>query len=210
MLAVLVLVGVIRWSNTVTLGSAVIGVVLGIITLGSLILLVRRKGLIDGLKDDIARARGVADDWKAERDAAAAKADRLVQELADEKVRARDALATLEIEQQEIRHGLKAELEAARKLGEEWRRRGDQTPVVEGLTQILERLTTAEQTGINTVAALLESMDERASKRDAAIIDTQRQIVTQLERLTDRVTEKVGEVVQEKLDQNGHTTKEEP
>lgn len=201
-----VLLAAIRWSNAITLGSVIVGVVLGLITLASFVLLVRRKGLIDGLSQDLERARGVAEDWRGERDAAVAKADRLTQEIADEKVHhAAEMNAVLE-EQRDLRHQLKDELAGARLETEVWKQKGDQTPVFEGISatqaglkEILERLTSAERSGVSTIAQMLEGMDERAAKRDAVIVETQQQIVAHLSRIADVVVERVGEVVEEKL-----------
>lgn len=200
-----ILLGV-HWSNTFSFGTAVVGVVLTLITLGGIIYTVRRKGRLEALEEALGLAHGAAESWEAEWKAVTAKADRLQQELAEEKIRCAKETADVLEEQRELRHDLKDELAAARLEAETWKQKGDQTPVFEGLKAILDRLTSAEESGIATVAEMLERSDERAAVRDAAIIDTQRQIVTQLERLTDRVTEKVGEVVQEKLDQNENPT----
>lgn len=203
------LLGVIRWSNTFTLGSAVVGVVISLITVGGFIWLVvrargREKDLLNriaSLESRIKVAEGNADSWHEERDAFASKAERLTDELADERVRCTKQIAAIEAEQTELRHALKAELAATQHLLEAEKKKPDQTVVVEGLTQILERLTTAEQTGVATVAKLLESMEERAARRDAAIVDTQQQIVAQLSRVAEVVADRVGEVVQQKVEQ---------
>jgi hypothetical protein len=108
-----------------------------------------------------------------------------------ERVRAEQAEAEAR-EQRELKHDLKSELAAAKM-------KTDQTPLFAGITQILERLSNAESSGVETVSKLLEAMDERAVARDAALLATQREIAATLDRISDRMADRVSEVIREEL-----------
>lgn len=195
----------VDWSNTINLGAALIAALLGMMALGGAWYVVRRKGRIEGLADDVARWKDTAARWETERDAAESKAQRLVLELADEKIRCAKETADVLEQQRELRHDLKNQLQAALLEATTWKQKGDQTQVFEGMQQILAKMTDAEQSGISKVAQLLEAMEERAANRDAALVATQQEIVATLNRMADRitgqVTQAVGEVVQKKVDE---------
>lgn len=133
---------------------------------------------------------GAARAWKNERDATRDKVDRLEEEIAEERTQQAENVVRLqaqfeaEREQQHvIRHDLKDELNALRKLRDP--------------TEVLQHVLAKFDTTVEAVAGLLERAEKRAAARDAAIIKTQREIVDRLERLADRLPGQVAEVVQQ-------------
>lgn len=179
-----------QFTDTVTLGSVILGIILSIIALGGIGYAIVRGGRIDELNKSIAICERTADGWHEERDLAVAKAERLTDELAAAKVEHAERWVTFEKEQQEVRHDLKNQLAACQLELSAEKKKTDLNVVLEGQQGIL---------------AALDRMDERSAKRDTGILATQREITELLKQLTERVTrevtEKVGEVVQEKVDQ---------
>lgn len=198
----------VNWQTTVTTGSLIVSILLGLLALGGIIYAVVRKGQLDDLKHALEIADHNAESWEGNFEAERVKTERLTMEFADEKVRAARELASTLEKQREIRHEIKAERDLARLEVSALHKIHDTTEVLQGVQQILRTLTETRDISTSTLADMLEHADERAATRDKLMLETQAAIAESiertnvlLERIADRVVERVGEVVAERVEQ---------
>jgi len=133
----------VDFSHTITLGSIIVGLVVA----GAAFLFTLRSR--------------IATIWKQEAEGWREKAERLAQEVAEERLKA----STFAREQQEIRHGLKDELAACRAELKVEQAKHDLTAVLERMqsfhSEAMTAMTTAQTAAVDSVTAELKLLGQK-------------------------------------------------